>query len=68
MTGKFLKHPLLHPVQPRRPVPRGSDCIEVQKAKLHNLRNTEAALVLTAAGDLEGAAMAIAGPVEGRDP
>ncbi len=38
------------------------------KAKLHPFRNVEAATVLTAAGDLTGAAMAIGGPVDGRDP
>jgi excinuclease ABC subunit A len=42
LTGRFLKKPLLHPVQPRRPVPRGAPFIEVQKAKLHNLRGVDA--------------------------
>ena len=42
LTGRFLKNPLLHPVQPRRPVSRKSEFIEVHKAKLHNLKNIEA--------------------------
>jgi len=37
------------------------------KAKLHTMSTTEASLVLGAAGDVAGAAMAIAGPVDGRD-
>jgi excinuclease ABC subunit A len=42
VTGRFLKKPLLHPVQARRPVSRKNDCIEVQKASLHNLKNVNA--------------------------
>ena len=42
LTGRFLNKPLLHPVQPRRPVPRSGPFIEVQKAKLHNLRGVDA--------------------------
>ena len=42
LTGRFLREPLRHPVQPRRPVPRGSPCIEVQKARLHNLQGVGA--------------------------
>jgi hypothetical protein len=38
------------------------------KAKLHPMRNTEAAAALTAAGALDDAAMALGGPVDGRDP
>src|SRR6185436_5616112 len=46
VTGKFLLRPLLHPVQPRRPVPRAHPCMEVQKAKLHNLKGIDARIPL----------------------
>jgi excinuclease ABC subunit A len=46
ITGQFLKKPLLHPVQPRRAVSRKSEFIEVQKAKLHNLKNVDARIPL----------------------
>jgi excinuclease ABC subunit A len=41
LTGHFLRHPLLHPVQPRRAVPKGAPAIEVVGAKLHNLKNAD---------------------------
>jgi excinuclease ABC subunit A len=46
LTGRFLRSPLLHPVQPRRAVPRGHPCIEVQKAKLHNLKGIDTRIPL----------------------
>jgi excinuclease ABC subunit A len=46
LTGRFLRTPLLHPVQPRRPVPRKHGCIEVSKAKLHNLKSIDARIPL----------------------
>jgi len=46
LTGRFLRSPLLHPVQPRRPVSRGNPSIEVQKAKLHNLKGIDARIPL----------------------
>jgi excinuclease ABC subunit A len=46
LTGRFLKEPLKHPLQPRRPVSRRTDCIEVQKAKLHNLKRIDARIPL----------------------
>jgi excinuclease ABC subunit A len=46
VTGVFLRKPLLHPVQPRRPVSRKNDSIEVQKAKLHNLKSIDARIPL----------------------
>jgi excinuclease ABC subunit A len=46
LTGRFLRKPLLHPVQPRRPVSRKNQCIEVQKAKLHNLKGIDARIPL----------------------
>src|SRR5437588_3318582 len=45
-TGRFLKEPLLHPVQPRRAVSRKDPFIEVHKARLHNLKNIEARIPL----------------------
>jgi excinuclease ABC subunit A len=46
LTGQFLKNPLRHPLQPRRAVSRKNDCIEVQKAKLHNLKSIDARIPL----------------------
>ena len=46
LTGRFLKEPLRHPVQPRRAVSRKAGCIEVQKAKLHNLKSIDARIPL----------------------
>jgi excinuclease ABC subunit A len=46
VTGRFLKKPLLHPVQPRRPVSRKHHCIEVRKARLHNLKSIDARIPL----------------------
>ncbi len=41
LTGKFLRDPLRHPLQPRRPVPRNADALQVVKASLHNLKNVD---------------------------
>jgi len=41
LTGKFLKAPLRHPLQPRRPVPRNAEALQVVKASLHNLKNVD---------------------------
>ena len=41
-TGHYLKHPLAHPLQPRRPVAKDTPMITVKGAKLHNLRNLTA--------------------------
>ena len=46
LTGKFLKEPLKHPLQPRRPVSRKTGCIEVQDARLHNLKKIDARVPL----------------------
>jgi len=46
ITGRFLKEPLRHPVQPRRPVSKGTAFLEVKGAKLHNLRNVETKIPL----------------------
>jgi excinuclease ABC subunit A len=39
ITGKFLRNPLQHPVQPRRPVNRKTPAVEVVGANLHNLQD-----------------------------
>ncbi len=44
VTGRYLKHPLAHPLRPRRPVAGDAPMIRVQGAHLHNLRNVDAAL------------------------
>ena len=46
LTGRFLKEPLRHPLQPRRPVPRNGDFLQVQKATLHNLKGVDARIPL----------------------
>ncbi|QJR13726.1 excinuclease ABC subunit UvrA [Usitatibacter palustris] len=46
ITGRFLANPLKHPVQPRRPVPRGTPSIEVRGASLHNLQEVNVKLPL----------------------
>jgi excinuclease ABC subunit A len=42
LTGRFLAHPLRHPVVPRRPVGRTAPSLVVRGAQLHNLRRTKA--------------------------
>jgi excinuclease ABC subunit A len=42
LTGRFLAHPLRHPLVPRRPVPRASPSLVVRGARLHNLRMARA--------------------------
>ena len=37
VTGRFLAHPLRHPLQPRRPVTKECSFIQLKKAFLHNL-------------------------------
>jgi excinuclease ABC subunit A len=39
ITGRFLREPLKHPVQPRRPVNRKTPSIEIAGAELHNLQD-----------------------------
>ncbi|MDO5680581.1 MAG: excinuclease ABC subunit UvrA [Pelistega sp.] len=46
LTGKYLAHPLQHPLNPRRPVTGEIDWLEVQGANLHNLQNVNARLPL----------------------
>ena len=42
LTGRFLREPLRHPVQPRRPVDAKTPSLEIQKARLHNLQKVDA--------------------------
>jgi len=44
ITGKFLREPLRHPLHPRRNGKTSS--LEVQKAKLHNLKNVDVSVPL----------------------
>ena len=37
LTGRFLRNPLQHPLQPRRPVAKSAPAVEVAGARLHNL-------------------------------
>jgi len=46
LTGRFLKDPLRHPIHPRRAVAKQDPFIQVQKARLHNLKNIEARIPL----------------------
>jgi excinuclease ABC subunit A len=46
LTGKFLKSPLRHPVQPRRPVGKKNGTLEVRGASLHNLKKVSVDLPL----------------------
>jgi excinuclease ABC subunit A len=46
LTGQFLRHPLRHPLQPRRPVSKKNDSLEVHKASLHNLKNVDVRIPL----------------------
>jgi excinuclease ABC subunit A len=39
ITGRFLREPLRHPVQPRRPVNRKTPAVDVGGANLHNLQD-----------------------------
>jgi len=42
LTGKYLAHPLQHPLQPRRAISDDTPRITVRKARLHNLRDVDA--------------------------
>ena len=46
LTGRFLKQPLRHPLQPRRAVNANSPDLKIQKARLHNLQNIDARIPL----------------------
>ncbi len=42
VTGRFLAHPLLHPLVDRRPVTAKEPALEIRGATLHNLRKVDA--------------------------
>lgn len=42
VTGKYLREPLQHPLQARRPITQDTPLIQVRGAKLHNLRDVDA--------------------------
>jgi len=44
VTGRYLRQPLRHPLQPRRTVDADTPMITIRGAHLHNLRNTDASL------------------------
>jgi excinuclease ABC subunit A len=46
LTGRFLREPLRHPLQPRRKVAKDDPCLEIKGGKLHNLRNVDAKIPL----------------------
>jgi excinuclease ABC subunit A len=46
LTGRFLKSPLRHPLQPRRPVPKNGGFLQVRQAALHNLKGVDAHIPL----------------------
>ncbi len=46
LTGRFLREPLKHPLQPRRPVSAQNAFLDIDKASLHNLRNVNARIPL----------------------
>ncbi|HYD55758.1 MAG TPA: excinuclease ABC subunit UvrA [Burkholderiales bacterium] len=46
LTGRFLREPLKHPVQPRRKVDKTCSFLEIQKAQLHNLKKVDAKIPL----------------------
>ena len=46
LTGKFLREPLRHPLQPRRKVLRKDFSLEIKGARLHNLQNANAKIPL----------------------
>jgi len=41
LTGKFLRHPLLHPLQPWRPTDNRTPAIQMTGAILHNLKSVD---------------------------
>lgn len=41
LTGKYLRHPLVHPLQPRRPIDADTPKLTIRGAHLHNLHNVD---------------------------
>ncbi len=46
LTGRFLAHPLAHPLSPHRPVRADTESLVVRGADLHNLRDIDARVPL----------------------
>jgi excinuclease ABC subunit A len=46
LTGRFLREPLRHPLQPRRSIAKDGPFLKIEKAKLHNLKSVDVALPL----------------------
>ncbi|NCV59701.1 MAG: excinuclease ABC subunit A, partial [Betaproteobacteria bacterium] len=46
LTARFLRQPLKHPTQPRRPVPANHPCIRLSGIRLHNLKSINARIPL----------------------
>jgi excinuclease ABC subunit A len=46
LTGRFLREPLRHPLQPRRPVAKDTPSVEVLGANLHNLKDVDVRIPL----------------------
>ncbi len=44
VTGRYLRQPLQHPLQPRRVIDAQTPMITIQSAHMHNLRNVDASL------------------------
>lgn len=44
LTGEFLRHPMQHPMQPRREVPEDHPMVQIKNATLHNLQGVDAAI------------------------
>ncbi|HLU20208.1 MAG TPA: excinuclease ABC subunit UvrA [Pusillimonas sp.] len=41
LTGKYLRHPLVHPLQARRPIEQDTPMLTIRSAYLHNLHNVD---------------------------
>ncbi|CAM5294412.1 excinuclease ABC subunit UvrA [Eoetvoesiella caeni] len=41
LTGQYLKHPLVHPLQARRSIDDTTPMLEIHGARMHNLRNVD---------------------------
>ena len=46
LTARFLREPLKHPMQARRPVPKHHACIDMIGVRLHNLKSVHARIPL----------------------
>jgi len=46
LTGRFLSHPLQHPLHPPRAVSRNTASLRIEGASLHNLRNIDVRIPL----------------------